>query len=457
MPLRTGAARADPAEQAVEPAAQRPGAGHGVPAGVAAQPGDHVPQHGGGRGHVLDVLADDRRRGRRSARRTASAYGRRAHRAADRRAAPPGRRARAPSTPAAVPRGAGRRAARRPAPARSAAARTPGRGTSTGRGRPAATAQPATSSPNVSTSGPPMSKVALTSGGRARQAVRWWSTSSMPMGWVWFHARSGSTSTGPDPAEVADHLEARRARADHDPGLQHGGRRRARPAGSRPPRAATPGAPSCAGPPAAGRRGRRRGARRKRPRRGWPRRGGRVRRSRGRPWRARGRTRRRRPRTPRRRTTGRPCRRAAPRPGPPTGCRAELGRVADEATHGVAVVEEPGDEPGADVAGGPDDQTVHRPIVRDRSLRAARRGGAARSCPAARITTSTNGTRRQAATAPTSTPSGRAHPAKPPSWVKVLTATSASSSARGAEVEVPLDVRGHAHPAAQQQSGSRMR
>ena len=49
--------------------------------------------------------------------------------------------------------------------------------------------------------------------------------------------------------------------------------------------------------------------------------------------------------------------------------------------------------------------------------------------PAARITTTTNGTRRQAATAPTSTPSGRAHPAKPPSWVKVLTATSASSSA----------------------------
>ena len=61
--LRTGAAGADPAEQAVQPAAQRPGAGHGVPAGVAAQPGDHVPQHGGGRGDVLDVLADDRRRG----------------------------------------------------------------------------------------------------------------------------------------------------------------------------------------------------------------------------------------------------------------------------------------------------------------------------------------------------------------------------------------------------------
>ena len=71
--LRTGAAGADPAEQAVQPAAQRPGAGHGVPAGVAAQPGDHVPQHGGGRGHVLDVLADERRRRRSSARRAASA------------------------------------------------------------------------------------------------------------------------------------------------------------------------------------------------------------------------------------------------------------------------------------------------------------------------------------------------------------------------------------------------
>ncbi len=77
-----------------------------------------------------------------------------------------------------------------------------GTGTSTGRGCPAATAQPATSSPNVSTSGPPTSKVALTSGGRVRQAVRWWSTSSMPMGWVWFHARSGIASTGPDPASV---------------------------------------------------------------------------------------------------------------------------------------------------------------------------------------------------------------------------------------------------------------
>ena len=60
--MRSGRVRARRRRQeAVDAPAQRPRAGNGVPAGVAAQPGDHVPQHGGGRGHALDVLTEERR------------------------------------------------------------------------------------------------------------------------------------------------------------------------------------------------------------------------------------------------------------------------------------------------------------------------------------------------------------------------------------------------------------
>ena len=69
--------------------------------------------------------------------------------------------------------------------------------------------------------------------------------------------------------------------------------------------------------------------------------------------------------------------------------------------------------------------------------------------PAASTTTSTNGTRRHAATAPTSTPAGRAQPANPPSSVKAAGRDQRHEQRGRRQVEVALHPRGHGEPVAQ--------
>ena len=164
--------------------------------------------------------------------------------------------------------------------------------------------------------------------------------------------------------EVAQHLEAGRAGAEDDGGLQHGGRHAAARAGSRRPRGGSPGAPR-AGRPGAGRRGRRSGARpqsraasativaarrsiaaKSRSTSEWTRKY-----TTSTPTQAR-RTASSSSRSPRTTSAS-----AGPRHV------AQLRGVADEAAHGVALGEQPGGQASADVAGGAGDEVSHTTML----------------------------------------------------------------------------------------------